>query len=60
MKHVFVETNWVFELCAPAHRSTPEAKDLAVRAARGDLVLRDRRGGDDGLGELHPSGSRGG
>ena len=25
--------DWVFELCAPAHRSTPEAKDLAVRAA---------------------------
>jgi hypothetical protein len=39
MKHVFVETNWVFELCAPAHRATPEAQALAHRAARGDLVL---------------------
>ncbi|MGO9837351.1 MAG: hypothetical protein ACLP1X_24415 [Polyangiaceae bacterium] len=39
MKHVFVETNWVFEFCAPAHRSTPEAQELASRAARGDLVL---------------------
>ncbi len=26
MKHVFVETNWVFDLCAPAHRATPEAR----------------------------------
>jgi hypothetical protein len=39
MKHVFVETNWVFELCAPAHRSTLEAQNLADRAARGELVL---------------------
>jgi hypothetical protein len=39
MKHVFVETNWVFEFCAPAHRSTPEAHALAERAAKGDLVL---------------------
>jgi hypothetical protein len=39
MKHVFVETNWVFELCAPAHRSTPEAHVLAHRAQQGDLVL---------------------
>ncbi len=39
MKHVFVETNWVFEFCAPAHRSTPEAQDLAARAGRGELVL---------------------
>jgi hypothetical protein len=39
MKHVFVETNWVFEFCAPAHRSTPEAHALADRAAAGDLVL---------------------
>lgn len=39
MKHVFVETNWVFELCAPAHRGTPEAHVLAHRAVQGDLVL---------------------
>jgi hypothetical protein len=39
MRHVFVETNWVFEFCAPAHRSTPEAQALAARAASGDLVL---------------------
>lgn len=39
MKHVFVETNWVFEFCAPAHRSTPEAQSLAKRADNGDLVL---------------------
>jgi hypothetical protein len=39
MKHVFVETNWVFDLCAPAHRSTPEAQQLADRAARGELAL---------------------
>ena len=39
MKHVFVETNWVFEFCAPAHRSTPEAQALARRAANGELVL---------------------
>jgi hypothetical protein len=39
MKHVFVETNWVFDLCAPAHRATPEARGLADRAARGELVI---------------------
>jgi hypothetical protein len=39
MKHVFVETNWVFEFCAPAHRTTPEAQALARRAATGDLAL---------------------
>jgi hypothetical protein len=39
MKHVFVETNWVFDLCAPAHRATPEAQGLVHRASRGELVL---------------------
>lgn len=39
MKHVFVETNWVFDLCAPAHRATPEAQGLVHRAARGEIVL---------------------
>jgi len=39
MKHVFVESNWVFDFCAPAHRSTPEAQALALRAAKGELVL---------------------
>ena len=39
MKHVFVETNWVFQYCAPAHRSTPESHRLVDRAARGDLKL---------------------
>jgi hypothetical protein len=39
MKHVFVETNWVFDLCAPAHRAAPEAQGLAHRAAQGELVV---------------------
>jgi hypothetical protein len=39
MKHVFVETNWVFDLCAPAHRAAPEAQGLVHRAAQGELVV---------------------
>lgn len=39
MKHVFVETNWVFEFCAPAHRRTPEAIGLAERASKSELTL---------------------
>jgi predicted nucleic acid-binding protein len=39
MKHVFVETNWVFQYCAPVHRSTPESRRLVERAALGELSL---------------------
>lgn len=39
MKHVLVESNWVFDFCAPAHRRTPDAVSLANRAARGELTL---------------------
>lgn len=39
MKHVFVETNWVFQYCAPAHRSTPVSHKLVDRATQGELKL---------------------
>ncbi len=39
MKHVFVETNWVVEYAAPAHRRTAEASSLIERAAAGELRL---------------------
>lgn len=39
MKHVFVETNWVFDFCAPAHGRKPEAEALAERAEAGELTL---------------------
>ena len=39
MKHVFVETNWVFEYAAPAHLRLSTALTLAQKAAAGDLRL---------------------
>jgi predicted nucleic acid-binding protein len=39
MLHVFVETNWVVDYAAPAHRQTPAARGLLERARRGDLRL---------------------
>ncbi len=37
MKHVFVESNWVYGFCSPRHRRKPEAQRLRERAERGDL-----------------------
>ncbi len=39
MKHVFVESNWVYDFCSPRHRRKPEAERLRDRAAAGDLRL---------------------
>lgn len=39
MKHVFVETNWVFEYGAPAHLRSSVALSLAEKAAAGDLRM---------------------
>jgi hypothetical protein len=39
MKHVFVETNWVFEYGAPAHLRPSTALTLAHRAEAGELRL---------------------
>jgi predicted nucleic acid-binding protein len=39
MRHVFVETNWVVEYAAPAHRKTPAALELLDRAAREEIGL---------------------
>jgi len=39
MKHVFVETNWVFEYGAPAHLRSSVALSLAEKAGAGDLRL---------------------
>jgi predicted nucleic acid-binding protein len=39
MKHVFVETNWVFEYGAPAHLRSSVALSLAEKASAGDLRL---------------------
>ncbi len=39
MKHVFVETNWVFNYAAPAHKRTPDAIALAEAAKAGNLKL---------------------
>jgi predicted nucleic acid-binding protein len=39
MRHVFVETNWVVEYAAPAHRKTPAALELLDRAATGEIRL---------------------
>lgn len=39
MKHVFVESNWVFDVCSPTHRRKPEAERLVERAKRGELEL---------------------
>jgi predicted nucleic acid-binding protein len=39
VKHVFVETNWVVDLVAPAVSRNPDARDLLERGHRGELVL---------------------
>ncbi len=39
MKHVFVESNWVFACCAPRHLRTPAAEQLRARARDGELAL---------------------
>jgi hypothetical protein len=39
MKHVFVESNWVYDFCSPQHRRKPEAERLRERAERGNLRL---------------------
>jgi hypothetical protein len=37
--HVFVESNWVVEVCAPAFRRTPEAEALLSSAGRGEITI---------------------
>ncbi|MCU0694562.1 MAG: hypothetical protein MUF54_24545 [Polyangiaceae bacterium] len=39
MKHVFVESNWVYDYCSPRHLRKPDAENLAGRAANGGIVL---------------------
>jgi hypothetical protein len=39
MRHVFVETNWIFDYAAPAHRKDPAAVELLERAGRGEVTL---------------------
>jgi hypothetical protein len=39
MKHVFVETNWVVDLCAPAHHRQHAAERLAARAREKEVQL---------------------
>jgi hypothetical protein len=39
MRHVFVETNWVFAFAAPAHHKRPDAVELMERAQRQELRL---------------------
>lgn len=39
MIHVFVESNWVVEVCAPAFRRTPDALALLAAAATGSITL---------------------
>ena len=39
MKHVFVESNWVYDYCSPQHLRKPDAEILVGRAARGEIVL---------------------
>lgn len=39
MIHVFVESNWVVDVCAPAFRRTPEAEALLSSAERGEIAL---------------------
>ena len=39
MIHVFVESNWVVEVCAPAFRRTPEAMALLTAAATGAISI---------------------
>lgn len=37
--HVFVESNWVFQVLAPKHRRVPAATKLLERASSGELEL---------------------
>jgi len=39
MRHVFVETNWVVDVAAPAHHQKPAARSLLERADAGELRL---------------------
>lgn len=39
MRHVFVETNWVFAYAAPAHHKRLDAVDLLKRAAHGEILI---------------------
>jgi hypothetical protein len=39
MKHVFVETNWVVDCCAPAHRRVLAAVSLLEAANLGKMTL---------------------
>lgn len=39
MKHVFVESNWLFAYAAPAHHKSPDAVELFERAGRGEFML---------------------
>lgn len=39
MRHVFVETNWVFGCAAPAHHRIPDAVSLLKRSRTGELHL---------------------
>ena len=39
MRHVFVETNWVFDFAAPEHRQSPGARALFEKARRKELAL---------------------
>ena len=39
MKHVFVESNWVYDYCSPQHLRKPDAEILASRARKGEIVL---------------------
>lgn len=37
--HVFVETNWVVDICAPSHHRTPNAANLLEKAKSGLLTI---------------------
>jgi len=39
MRHVFVETNWIFAVAAPAHHKRLDAVELLERAGRNELQL---------------------
>jgi hypothetical protein len=39
MRHVFVESNWVFACCAPRHLRSPFAEQLLQKARAGELRL---------------------
>lgn len=39
MRHVFVETNWIYDYAAPAHHKVPASVTLLERAQRGEFRL---------------------